>query len=223
MLVRPEQGLCDTIQFVRFLSLLVKQGAEVTFLTSGNLARLFRPFAKLVRLAMARDDTPIDLETSLLSLPSWLGTRLRTIPRDIPYLFAEKERIAHWRARIGSHGCKVGICWQGNPNYRDRERSIPLDRFAALADVPGVRVISLQKFHGLDQLERLPNGMEVETLGDDFDAGPDAFVDTAAVMSALNLVVTSDTAVAHLAGALGRPVWLALKYSPHWAWMVDRS
>src|SRR6266508_3057229 len=110
MLVRPEQGLCDTIQFVRFLSLLVKQGAEVTFLTSGNLARLFRPFAKLVRLAMARDDTPIDLETSLLSLPSWLGTRLRTIPRDIPYLFAEKERIAHWRARIGSHGCKVGIC-----------------------------------------------------------------------------------------------------------------
>jgi ADP-heptose:LPS heptosyltransferase len=91
-----------------------------------------------------------------------------------------------------------------------------------LAQIPGVRLISLQKNHGVEQLAELPPGMKVETLGDDFDAGPDALIDTAAAMEHLDLIVTADTSVAHLAGALARPVWLALKYVPEWRWMLDR-
>jgi hypothetical protein len=120
-------------------------------------------------------------------------------------------------------GFKVGIGWQGNPKGAiDRGRSIPLAQFATLSQVPDVRLISLQRTHGLDQLERLPPGMTVETLGA-FDEGDDAFLDTAAIMQNLDLVVTSDTAIAHLAGALGRPVWVALKHVPDWRWMLDRS
>ena len=225
ILVLPEQGLGDTIQLVRYLPLLAKRGAEVTFLTPPRLARLLRPFAKKdVRMATALDDNAgFDWEVCLASLPYRLGTELNTIPREVPNLYAEEDLVARWRAKIGNHGCKVGICWEGNPNYRDPARSIPLDHFAALAEVPEVRLISLQKFHGLDQLAKLPAGMTVETLGDDLDAGPDAFIDTAAAMSAVHLVVTSDTSIAHLAGALGRPVWLALKYAPHWVWMFDRN
>ena len=223
ILVQTEQGLGDTIQFARFLTPLARQAAKVTFLTPPRLARLLEPLAKVVTMTSAWNSGEIDFETSLASLPYRLGTDLRTIPREVPYLFAEDDLVARWSARIGSHGFKVGICWQGNPKYADRDRSIPLDHFAALAAVPGVRLISLQKFHGLEQLSQLPAGMKVELLGEDFDAGPDAFVDTAAAMSALDLVVTSDTAVAHLAGALGRPVWLALKFAPHWTWLLDRS
>ncbi len=132
--------------------------------------------------------------------------------------------VARWRERLGGHGLKIGICWQGNPDVKvDIGRSFPLRCFQPLAAITGVRLISLQKAHGLDQLGNLPSGMEVETLGEEFDAGPDAFIDTAAVMSCLDLVVTSDTSVAHLAGALGRPVWVALKHVPDWRWMLDRS
>ena len=224
ILVHTEQGLGDTIQFVRYLPLLARTCRKVIFAVPSRLERLFRPFAKVT--TMARDgnhDEEADFETSLINLPYRLGTELGTIPRDVPYLFAEPELVNWWRTKLGSHGYKIGICWQGNPNYQDRDRSIPLSRFAALCNIPDLRLISLQKNHGLDQLARLPNGMTVETLGDDFDGGSDAFIDTAAVMSALDLVITSDTSVAHLAGALGIPVWLALKYAPHWTWMWDRS
>jgi len=113
---------------------------------------------------------------------------------------------------------------EGNPDGKvDVGRSIPLKHFYAVASIPGVRLISLQKSHGLEQLSDLPTGMTVETLGEDFDSGPDAFVDTAAVMSNLDLIITSDTSIAHLAGALGRPVWLVLKYVPDWRWMLDRA
>src|SRR6185295_3448928 len=102
-------------------------------------------------------------------------------------------------------------------------RSIPLAEFVPLARVPGVRLISLQKTDGLDQLSALPSGVAIETLGDDFDAGPDAFIDCAAVMSTLDLIITSDTAAAHLAGALGCPTWLVLKHIPDWRWQLDRE
>jgi len=105
----------------------------------------------------------------------------------------------------------------------EQGRSIPLNQFRMLGQIPGVRLISLQKNHGLDQLAKIPADMTVETLGDDFDGGPDAFVDCAAVIHCLDLVVTSDTAVAHVAGALRRPVWLALQHVPHFTWMLDRA
>src|SRR5262249_49165138 len=112
----------------------------------------------------------------------------------------------------------------GKPGVKiDKGRSIPLVCFEPLACIAGVRLISLQKNAGLDQLDRLPEGMQVETLGPDFDSGPGAFLDTAAVMTELDLIVTSDTSIAHLAGALGRPTWLALRATPEWRWQIGRS
>jgi ADP-heptose:LPS heptosyltransferase len=137
---------------------------------------------------------------------------------------AEDGLVNRWKKQIGEDGFKIGIVWRGNPHARvDQGRSIPLAQYFALARLPGVRLISLQKGHGLEQLAELPKDVSIETLGDDFDNGSDAFVDTAAVMSSLDLIVTADTAVAHLAGALGRPTWVALKYVPHWTWMLERE
>ena len=136
----------------------------------------------------------------------------------------EPERVARWRDALPRDGLRIGIAWQGNPNAKiDAGRSIPLAQFAPLARIAGVRLVSLQKGHGLDQIEALPDGIEVVTLGDQFDTGPDAFVDTAAVMATLDLVVTSDTSIAHLAGALGRPVWVALRHVPDWRWLLGRE
>jgi hypothetical protein len=145
-------------------------------------------------------------------------------PNSIPYLRAEDALIARWRERIGEHGLKIEIAWQGNPVGRiDKGRSIPLGEFFPLAQLPGMRLTSLQKQHGLDQLRELPDEVTIETLGEDFDNGPDAFVDTAAVMENLDLIVTSDTSIAHLAGALGRPTWVAVSHLPDWRWLLDRE
>jgi hypothetical protein len=105
----------------------------------------------------------------------------------------------------------------------DEKKSIPLEQFVPLSRVPGVRLISLQKHVGLDQLAGLPKDAAIESLGEALDSGPDAFIDTAAVMTNLNLVITADTSIAHLAGALGRPTWVALKHVPYWRWLLDRE
>jgi hypothetical protein len=160
----------------------------------------------------------------LLELPRLLNTAQESVPADIPYLLAESDRVEQWKERIGGRGLRIGIAWQGNPStVLDKGRSLPLTAFSKIADVQGSRLISMQKDHGLEQLQDLPAGMAVEVLGDDFDAGGDAFIDTAAVMMSLDLVITSDTSIAHLAGALGRPVWIALKFCPDWRWMLERG
>jgi hypothetical protein len=158
-----------------------------------------------------------------MSLPDRFGVTLGDLPGNVPYLFAEDALVEQWRTRLGGKGFRVGVCWQGNPLGRiDKGRSIPLAKYHPLGEVPGVRLISLQKTHGLDQLAHLPTGMRVETLGA-FDEGEDAFIDTAAVMQSLDLIITSDTANAHLAGALGCPTWVALKHIPDWRFMLERS
>jgi hypothetical protein len=169
-------------------------------------------------LAVGSPLPPFDMHVPLLSLPRLLGMPAPSPP----YLTAEADRVARWRDRIGTHGLRIGIVWQGNPaSPAERGRSIPLREFLPLARVPGVRLISLQKYHGLDQLAAAPTEMRIEKLGDDFDAGAGAFVDTAAVMQCLDLIVTSDTSVAHLAGALGRTVWLGVQRVPDWRWLLD--
>ena len=225
IIVYEEQGLGDIIQSCRFLTMLAARGAQVTFLVRTSLHRLLRPLEPAVRIVDKPPTAEIfDFQSALMSLPGCLNTTLENIPADIPYLYPEEPLVAFWRERLGGQGFKVGICWQGRPDYKDEPgRSIPLRCFQPLARVPGVRLISLQKHHGLDQLENLPPDVRVEMLGQEFDNGADAFVDTAAVMSCLDLIITSDTSIAHLAGALGRPVWIALKHVPHWLWMLDRT
>ncbi len=224
VIVYSEQGLGDAIQFARFLPRLTERGARLTFLCHPGLVHLFRTLAgEMEVIALSQPDRRFDFQCALMSLPQRFGIGLEDLPGQVPYIFADAGRIESWRARLGESGFKIGIGWQGNPKgLIDKGRSIPLAKFAPLAGVPGVRLISLQKTHGLEQLARLPGGMTVETLGV-FDEGPDAFVDTAAIMRSLDLVITSDTATAHLAGALGVPVWVALKQMPDWRWMLGRS
>ena len=224
VLVMNDHGFGDTIQFCRYLPMMTAAGAEPTFLCPPRLHRLMSSIAGIRLVAQRDGGERFDAQIAVSSLPHAFATRLDSVPAAVPYLAAEPERARKWAARIGADGFKIGVVWQGNPNPEvDMSRSVPLAALAPLAAVGGVRLISLQVGRGVEQLAELPAGMRVETLGDDFDAGPDAFVDTAAAMAALDLVVTCDTSVAHLAGALARPAWVALKQDAEWRWLRERD
>ena len=219
-----EAGLGDTIQFARFARSVADAGGKVTLEVQPVLAGLLRSLPGVTVIPAGEQLPQFDFHLPLMSVPFVRGTTIASIPADVPYLAADPARIERWSKRLPRDRFKVGIVWQGNPYPNiDSGRSIPLRAFAPLSAIPGVSLISLQKNEGVTQLAGLPAGMTVETLGDDFDAGPDAFLDSAAVMMNLDLVVTSDTAMAHLAGALGRPVWIALKHVPDWRFMMDRA
>ncbi|MDX9767659.1 MAG: tetratricopeptide repeat protein [Ectothiorhodospiraceae bacterium] len=228
VLVRCEQGLGDTIQFLRYVPMLAAQAREVLLHIQDGLAWMAFGLAPNLRVFGYRDPLPAaDHEIALLSLPRWFGTELDGIPQGVPYIHADPARVAHWRQHIGDHiddqGFRIGIVWHTNPAHGNVRRWIPLRQLAPLSELPGVRLISLQKYHGLDQLDALDPAWRVETLPDDFDAGPDAFADAAAVMHHLDLVIGIDTSMGHLAGALGRPVWTLLNYSSDWRWLTGRD
>lgn len=222
ILVHHEQGLGDTIQFIRYAPLLRARGARVIVSVQDALVPLLAGIYPDVELVGDSFGGAVDYQVPLLSLPLALGTRLETIPAAVPYLAAKPVRIARWRERLGDHGFKIGICWHGHASPLNPGRAFPLDMFRGIAALPGVRLISLHKGQGEAQLERQGNGLRVETLGSDFD-GAGAFMDTAAVMTLCDLVITLDTSVAHVAGALGVPVWVALKHMADWRWLLHRE
>jgi ADP-heptose:LPS heptosyltransferase len=158
-----------------------------------------------------------------MSLPLAFRTTVRSIPAGGPYLSADPQRVERWASRLRGPEFKIGVAWLGSAAGTRVGRSAPLAQFRRLAETPGVRLISLQKAEAAGSRAELPEGVKVEFLGDDFDTGGDAFLDTAAVMKVLDLVISVDTAVAHLAGALGVPTWAALKSVPHWFWLLERS
>lgn len=209
ILIFAEQGLGDTIQFIRYLPRMVARAGQVVLWIQPALKALLRDVEGVTLIGMDEAHPNFDVHCPLLSLPGVLATSLESIPPVEPCISADADAVDRWRLRLGEHGLKIGIAWQGKPGVNvDQGRSIPLAAFAPLARVPGVRLISLQKNAGVEQLAALPDGMKVETLGEDFDSGGGAFLDAAAVMMNLDLVVTSDTAIAHLAGTLGvRPGW----------------
>jgi tetratricopeptide (TPR) repeat protein len=227
IVVYAEQGLGDIVQFCRYLPLLKQRGATVCVLVAARMHAILRAaFPEIPLLAdISQVETHrFDFHCAMMSLPLHFQTTLASIPATVPYLKSDPGKTAMWRKKIGSHGFRVGICWQGNPNGDvDIGRSIPLEAFAPLGSVADVRLISLQKNDGVIQLECLKNELKVETLGPNFDSGPDAFVDTLAAMENVDLVITSDTSIAHVAGALARPVWVALKNVPDWRWMLNRE
>jgi len=225
IMVHTEQGLGDAIQFVRFLPELKRQGGKVVLACQKALHALLRPLPCVDEWFPIDEPGQISFELycPLLSLPGVLGVDEKTIPRQVPYVFAEPERLERWRGRLEAlPGMKVGVCWQGSPTFAaDRYRSMPLANFEPLAKVPGVSLVSLQKGAGTEQIE--PNRSLVPlTAWDDLDRDA-AFMDTAAVMQHLDLVITTDTAAAHLAGALGRPVWVLLSVAGDWRWLIDRA
>jgi tetratricopeptide (TPR) repeat protein len=229
VLVHAEQGLGDVMQFCRYLPLLAAQGAAVVFEVMPSLRSLLHTLPGAIRIIGRGEPLPaVDYYCPLLSLPYALKTRLATIPAQVPYLAAEPERAAKWLERLRTlPGLRVGLAWQGNLLVEKlvwaRGRSMPLAALEPLAQVPGVSLVSLQKGPGREQLRDVPFADRILDLSTDLDTGEDAFLDTAAVMAGLDLIISCDTAIAHLAGALARPVWTALTVSPEWRWLLERG
>jgi len=223
LLVHGEQGLGDNIQFARFLPRLAGSGANIVLEVARPLRRLLAPLAAGMTITDGVGTRSFDAQVSIVSLAHRFDATVETLP-PAPYLAAEPELAAKWRDRIGDDGFRIGIVWQGNVAFAaDRFRSLPLALFAPLAALPGVRLVSLQAIHGLDQLDRLPAGMAVERLGPETADPADGFSEIAGAMAALDLVVSIDSSVAHLAGALGRPVWTLLRAQPEWRWIEGRT
>ncbi|OJY67351.1 MAG: hypothetical protein BGP12_14550 [Rhodospirillales bacterium 70-18] len=225
VLLHAEQGLGDTLQFCRFAPLVARQ-ARVVLEAPPPLRRLLGTLAGVAEVVEAGAKLPpFDRECPLLSLPHALGLRLGGIPAGVPYLHPDPAAAAAWRARLAAlPGRKVGLAWAGNAaladiraNPIDRRRSLPLAALAGLGAVPGVSFVSLQK--GRAGAEPPPPGLALH----DWTAELDDFADTAALVAGLDLVVSVDTAVAHLAGALGRPVWLLNRFDSEWRWLLGRS
>ena len=226
LFIYPEFFQGDLLQFGRYALLADAAGAKVTLAAPRAMHRLLQTMSPNLRLVdedVSPADGDYDFVSALMSLPAAFGTTVTSVPRG-RYLHAEPERIARWRGRIGEEGLKVGIVWQGSEasSAPPVPRAFPLAAAAPLATVPGVRLISLQKGPGVDQLASLPSGMSVQPLGPEFDDGPDLYLDTAAAIQACDLVVSMDGSVTHLAGALGAETWLAVPFIPDWRWMNDR-
>jgi hypothetical protein len=172
---------------------------------------------------------PIDLHTPLGSLPLAFHTEPGTIPGGVPYLTVDPKAVSRWRERLASlPGFKVGINWHGNREAEKRAalqaRSFPLQAAAPLSGLPGVSLVSLQKGAGAEQIAQVGFGGAIVQLTDPNFMGPDEIAEeTAAIMTGLDLVITADTAIAHLAGALGVPVWVVLQAVPDWRWLIERS
>jgi tetratricopeptide (TPR) repeat protein len=224
VLLHPEQGMGDVIQCVRYAPLLAAQGARVIAAVTAPLQPLLAGMPGIEAVVWDRSAPPAhDLHCPYLSLPRAFGTTLETIPATVPYLAAPADRARAWETRLAALPLprpRVGLVWAGNPGFaNDRHRSIPLSTLAPLLATAGVQFVSLQRdLREGDEtaLQRLPNLVQLgEELRD--------FADTAAVIASLDLVISVDTAVAHLAGALGKPVWILLPRSPDWRWMLDRE
>jgi tetratricopeptide (TPR) repeat protein len=224
ILLYPEQGIGDFMQFVRYASQVKEQGARVLLLCPPSLVPLMRSYGGIDELIVQGSPLPpFDVHASLMSLPLLLGTTLESIPATVPYLSADAGLMERWSKFLGRlAGFKVGIGWQGNPQYvADRGRSMPLRSFAPLAGIPGVQLVSLQKGPGVEQLSTID--FPLISFDRQADETTGAFMDTAAIMHQLDLVITSDTALAHLAGALGVSVWVVLGPVPDWRWLLDRD
>ncbi len=225
LLVHAEQGLGDTVQFARYLPMVRQRGGRVVLLVDASLVPLFEQSGFQDVFGHPRELPDFDVQVPLMSLPHVFGTTLENIPVEIPYLSVEPTLVADWRKRLSDvTGFRVGICWQGNPSLdTDHLRSFPLASMEPLARVPGVRLISLQRVAGLDQLAGLAGRFDVVNLGPEFEVEAGAFFNAAAVIANLDLVITADTAIAHLAGALGAPVWVALARRSDWRWLRQRG
>lgn len=220
VLLCPEQGFGDAIQFVRYAPLVKERGATVMLRCRPELAKLFHKVTGVDRLIVAGEALPdFDFQIPFLSLPGAFRTTPHSVPSWIPYLrgdFPLPPALVH---ELKGNEFKIGICWSGNPQHADaKKRAAPLRHFSRLAQY-GTRLLSLQRDTGLEEMRRCAGEFPLRSLGEHFRD----FADTAATIARLDLVVTVDTSIAHLTGALGKPVWLLLPSVPDWRWMLERS
>jgi Flp pilus assembly protein TadD len=223
LLVIAEQGFGDIIQFARYVPFIAREGMRVIVQCPPPLEALLQSMEGVA--STVRPDEPLPPHNAyvpLLSLPLLFKTRIDTIPKNIPYFLPPFGKVRQWQQRLNVLGetIKVGIRWSGNPRIsNDRVRSIPLDMFSKLAGMPSVTFIGLNNdaFAEVDRAAAQAIGLV------DYSAELKDFIDTAALMANLDLVISVDTAVLHLAGALGRPAWGMIKYAPHWPWLLERN
>ena len=227
ILLFTEQGLGETIQFVRFCQVLRRRGAGAVILECPErLVKVLGRTPGIDHLVPQGQPLPeYDVYCPLMNVPGLTATSVESIPSEVPYAFADPDLVEYWRRELeGVSELKVGINWQGNPQYGgDRHRSIPLSAFEPLARIPGVRLFSIQQVHGLDQLEKLGGAFPVTDLGSRLNRTSGPFMDSAAVMMNLDVLITCDSSPAHLAGALGAPVWMAISSTPDWRWLSHRE
>ncbi len=222
ILLHHEQGFGDMIQFVRYAPLVAERGGRVILSCPAELASLLREIPEIAEVHDGDDLPEFDCHCPMLSLPFVFKTRLETIPAKTPYLKAPDESVARWREILGAKNGKlrVGLAWAGNPRRRlDRRRSVTLEQLEPLAMVKGIRFYSLQKSRTPQASAGVPAGMELIDLSDRL---PD-FAETAGAIENLDLVISVDTAVAHLAGTMGKPVWVLVGFVPASRWMLDRN
>jgi len=223
ILIYAEQGLGDTIQFVRYASLVADLGANVIVECQKELVSLVEKIRGIKQVIPYGNSLPeFDIHCSLLSLPLVFDTTLEDIPANIPYIYAGSPSVQKWRDKIDqtSSHIRIGLVWAGDPaKKKDRDRSCSLRLFSSLAQFNDVIFYSLQKGEASNQAMNPPEGMNLIDYTEEFHD----FSDTAAFIENLDLVISVDTAVAHLAGSLGKPVWTLLPFVPDWRWMLSRE
>lgn len=232
ILLHAEQGLGDTFQFIRYARLVKEKNGIVIVAVQKPLVTLMK-LCKDIDVVISLDETPphFDVHSPIMSLPYVLKTTIDTIPNEIPYLYSDEKLVNKWKEKLAhDKNFKIGICWQGNDNYATpllratvAQKSVHPKQLAPICKVPGVSVYSLQKTTGTDQLNDLPEGMKIITFDGDFDQTNGRFMDTAAVIKNLNLVITVDTSISHLASGLGTPTWVMLPNPADWRWMMNRT
>lgn len=226
-----EQGLGDTFEFIRYAKIAKELGArKVIVAVQKPLLDIARQLPYIDQLIWTQDSPPyFDVHAPMLSMPYLTKTGLHNTPAEIPYLHADQNLVDEWKEILKQDtNFKIGICWQGNPNYSTQflrqavaAKSMTVTQFLPIIELRGVTVYSLQKMTGTDQLKELPEDAPLVLFGDDFDTHTGRFMDTAAVIKNLDLVVTIDTSISHLAAGLGVPTWNLLPNPPDWRWMLD--
>jgi tetratricopeptide (TPR) repeat protein len=222
LLVHSEQGIGDALQFARYLPLVKERGGRVIFEVRASLLRLFESLAGVDELIELSKDNPptrhYDMYVPLCSLARIFNTLPNTVPNQVPYLATDSSKVEQWRRRLPAEGLNIGLVWGGGDTYK--ERSIKLSQLSPLAFVKGINWIGLQKGPAAAQSDAVyqPRHFQVDNWGERFQD----FSDTAAAVTCLDLVISIDTSVAHLAGALNKPVWVLLPVVPDWRWMLER-
>lgn len=222
LLLFAEYGLGDALHFVRYLPMVTARGGHIVLQVQPALASLLRTLPDVTVIPRGEPLPPFDLQLPLMSLPRVFGTTLDTIPADVPYLHADPARLLRWRAALAdATALKVGVAWAGNIRHKgDRQRSLSAEAVLPRLVMPGVQLYSLQKEPRPDD-DRVLAALNRDIV--DLAPALGDFADTAAAVASLDLVIAVDTSVAHLAGALGRPVWMLTPYALDWRWLCDRE
>jgi len=223
ILLLGEQGIGDTIMFSRYAPLLAKRGGRVNVAAHAEIADLVRTIPGVERVTRFGEQGPaFNTYARLLSLPRVFDTTLWNVPHEVPYMKAPWGRVEQWKQRLSGDGAqkKIGLVWAGSARHtNDRMRSMHLEDFAALSNIPGVNFYALQKGDRQEEAQHPPGNFPLTNLAPETKD----LTDLAALLATLDLLITVDTAPAHLAGALGRPVWVLLPFASDWRWMLKRA